>query len=123
MGNISLHKRLIVRQNKNEEICNPVFLTHLSSDTISFRQLLSVSKKEKNQTVVKDAGVLMSRCSGPQWLIRQFVDREKPYRMMQFHVTFAAGEAVKMSLEDGQGAENGHFYMLYAEYLMFERRF
>jgi hypothetical protein len=56
-------------------------------------------------------------------LKRQFVGGENPYRMMQFHVTFAAGEAVKMSLEDGQGAENGHFYRLYAEYLMFERRF
>ena len=57
------------------------------------------SKKKKS--VVKDAGVLMSRFSGPHWLIRQFVGREKLYKRMQFHVDFAAGEAVKMSLEDG----------------------
>ena len=50
---------------------------------------------------MKDAGVLMSRCNGPHWLIRQFVGREKPYQMMQFYVDFAAGEVVKMSLEDG----------------------
>ena len=55
----------------------------------------------KNQSVVKDAGVLMSRCSGPHWLICQFVGRGKPYKMMQFHVDFAAGEAEQMSLEDG----------------------
>ena len=50
---------------------------------------------------MKDAGVLMSRFSGPHWLIRQFVGHEKPYKLMQFNVDFAAGEAVKMSLEDG----------------------
>ena len=50
--------------------------------------------------IMKDAGVLISRCSGPHWFIHQFVGREKPYKMMQFHVYFAAGEAVKMSLED-----------------------
>jgi hypothetical protein len=62
---------------------------------------VSVSRKPKNQSVVKDASVLMSRCSGPHWLKRQFVGRENPYKMMQFHVDFAEGEAVKMSLEEG----------------------
>ena len=56
---------------------------------------------EKIQSVVKDAGVLMSRWSDPYWLIRQFVGREKPSRLLQSHVDLAAGEAVKMSLEDG----------------------
>ena len=63
------------------------------------RVMCTSKSSEKNQSVVKDAGVLMSRCSGPHWLIRQFVGREKPYKIMQFHVDFAAGEAVKMSLE------------------------
>ena len=85
---------------------------------------MCISKSsKKDQSVVKDAGVLMSRCSGPYWLIPQSVGREKAYKMMQFHVDFAAGEAVKMSLEDGWGAENGHFDSFYAEHLMFERRF
>ena len=35
LDNIRPHERLIVRQNKNEEICHPVFLTHLSSDIVS----------------------------------------------------------------------------------------
>ena len=99
MGNVSPHERLIVRQNKKEEICNPVFLTHLSSDIVSDNSC--PFQRKKNQSVVKDASDLMSRCSGPHRLICQFVGRQKPYKMMQFHVDFAAGEAVKMSLEDG----------------------
>ena len=65
------------------------------------RVMCTSKSSKKNQSVVKDAGVLMSRCNGPRWLIRQFVGREKPCTMMQFHVDFAVAEVVRMSLEDG----------------------
>ena len=78
---------------------------------------------EEISFIMKDAGALMSRCSGPSWLILQFVAREKLYKLVLFHADFFAGKAVKMSLHEWQGVENGHFYRFCAEYLVFERRF
>jgi hypothetical protein len=65
----------------------------------------------------------MLRCSDPSWLMPQFVARQKLYKLVLFHVDFYAGKAMKISLEEGQGVKIGHFYMLCAEYLAFERRF
>ena len=57
---------------------------------------------EKISFIMKDAGLLMWRCSEPSWLIPQFVAREKLYQLVLFPVDVYAGKAMKMSLQEGQ---------------------
>ena len=57
---------------------------------------------EKISFIMKDANILMLRCSDPSWLIPPFVARETLYKLVLFHVDFCAGKAMKMSLQEGR---------------------